>query len=247
MLTSSYPRSIHPDMSFDSNDTRVCMKCYNCEELVDSRYSRLPVCSLRLHSWSELQLRKKMKEVLLIDPARAISAHVLASLLLFPNAYSPLCLTPSAARKIWSKSKSIWEGLPSRVMSAISALRGCLLFIERNPYKRVLGCVVNFRELQLPLHLRWVSTTSLTCSWACIHYYYHYVYDRTLSLECEISESPSVSTAPKRARVRYLPPENGVQELSTPPINNAPHSASTLRRPEKILIILKRINNADDQ
>lgn len=154
MLTSSYLRSIHPGKKFDSNDTYVCMTCCNCDDLVDSNYSRLPVCNLKLHSRSEPQTWREIGEALLSDPARAISAHVLASLLLFPNTQSPLCLTSSAARKIWSKSKSIWEGLPWRVMSAISALRGCLLFIGKNPYKRVLGDVVNLQELQLPPHHR---------------------------------------------------------------------------------------------
>ena len=134
-------------MSFDSTETCICEPCYNCEDLVDSKSSRLPVCKLQLRSRSEQQVWKEIKEFLLSDPARTISAHVLASLLLFPNATSPLCFTTAAARKVWSRCEGGCTSLTQRLVTSISALRGFLLFIGKNPYKRVLEDVVNLQEL----------------------------------------------------------------------------------------------------
>ncbi|KAH9281542.1 hypothetical protein ECG_05495 [Echinococcus granulosus] len=144
-----YLRS-HAERRFCSSETCVWVSCPFCEDSVERESSRLPVCRLQLRSRPMEVMWNEMRQCLQGDPARVTSAHVLASLLLFPNTQSPLCFTTSMARGIWWRSEGRCEGLKERVVNAVSAIRGVLRFTGKKRYRRVVEEAYDVQDLAAP-------------------------------------------------------------------------------------------------
>ncbi|CUT99115.1 zinc finger C2H2 type [Echinococcus multilocularis] len=144
-----YSRS-HAERRFCSSETCVWVSCPFCEDSVERESSRLPVCRLQLRSRPMEVMWNEMRQCLQGDPARVTSAHVLASLLLFPNTQSPLCFTTSMARGIWWRSEGRCEGLKERVVNAVSAIRGVLRFTGKKRYRRVVEEAYDVQDLAAP-------------------------------------------------------------------------------------------------
>lgn len=110
--------------------------------------SRLPLCRVQLRGRPVEVVWNEIRQCTQGDAARAASVHVLACLLLFPNAQSPLCFTTAVARGIWWRSGGrCEEGLRERVGNAISAIRGVLRFTGKKRYRRVVEEGVDLQHL----------------------------------------------------------------------------------------------------
>lgn len=121
--------------------------CAFCGEWMERESSRLPVCRVQLRGRPVEVVWNEIRQCTQGDPARAASVHVLASLLLFPNAQSPLCFTTAVARSIWWRCGDRCEGLRGRLGNAISAIRGVLRFTGKKRYRRVVEEGVDLQDL----------------------------------------------------------------------------------------------------
>lgn len=167
---------MHSNSEVDSSEQRVLEPCSSCHELVEKKHLQPPVCKLHLERKSSVDLREEIREYLQYDPARAISAHVVASLMLFPNKNSPLYFLNYMANSFYLENERSLEGLSFRFMSAISAYRGDYHSVSAIPYNRVLGKSIDVEEIEFQLRYVYVcpsfpliyrSNASMTFTFVC--------------------------------------------------------------------------------
>ncbi|KAM3176798.1 hypothetical protein ACTXT7_005814 [Hymenolepis weldensis] len=104
---------------------------------LNSPYSKLPK-----FMWNEIG------RYLEYDPARGVCAHVLTSLMLFPNVNSPLLMVKDVFDAIQEKFGSNLEDISRRFTSAISAFRGSYHFCGQEAYKGAVDGILDVAELQ---------------------------------------------------------------------------------------------------
>uniref|UniRef100_A0A0R3WUW2 C2H2-type domain-containing protein n=1 Tax=Hydatigena taeniaeformis TaxID=6205 RepID=A0A0R3WUW2_HYDTA len=215
----------HEKRRFDSAETCVWIMCPYCGESMERESSRLPVCRVELRGRPMEVVWNEIRQCTRGDPARATSVHVLASLLLFPNAQSPLCFTTSVARGIWSRSGGGYEGLKERLGNAISAIRGVLRFTGKRRYRRVVEEAVDLRDLD-------------TSGWTA---------------PCEESGPEcAIPVARKGARVivKSLPANVStveVEGVSPVPLTSSTASGESCQPARKVIIVGKRVVESGNQ
>ncbi|KAL5106167.1 hypothetical protein TcWFU_004042 [Taenia crassiceps] len=223
-IQAHYSRS-HGKRRFESSETCVWLLCAFCGEWMERESSRLPVCRVQLRGRPVEVVWNEIRQCTQGDAARAASVHVLASLLLFPNAQSPLCFTTAVARGIWWRSGGRCEGLRERLGNAISAIRGVLRFTGKKRYRRVVEEGVDLQDLVAP--------------------------GRTVRREESGSEC-GIPVVRKGARVmvKSLPanaPTIEVERGSPVPLSSGTVSRESCQPTRKVIIISNRVVEEGDQ
>lgn len=144
---------MHHESRSESGDMSVFDLCIFCGELVKRESSQLLVCRLHLQSKSPTFLWNEVGRYLHCDPARAIGAHALASLMLYPSEKSPLLFVKCVADRIEARCEKNVEDLSRRLTSGVSAFRGNYHFSGVGAYTRVLGKAVDIEEMDLQLRI----------------------------------------------------------------------------------------------
>nr|CDS28132.1 hypothetical protein HmN_000793100 [Hymenolepis microstoma] len=132
----------------ESNELNVFDTCSFCGELVEKESNKLHVCRLHLDSKVPKFMWNEIGKYLEFDPARGIGAHVLASLMLFPNAKSPLLMVKSVFDAIQDSFNNNLRDFSRRFMTAISAFRGSYHFCGQEPYKKAVCGILDIAELE---------------------------------------------------------------------------------------------------
>ncbi|KAM7539173.1 hypothetical protein Aperf_G00000048063 [Anoplocephala perfoliata] len=143
----------HHDNGFEVGEAGVFKTCSFCGELLQRESPQIPICQLHLKSSSPTLLLREIGRYLPFDPARAIGAHVLASLMLYPNEHSPLLFEKCVADRIQSRCEQSLGGLSQRLIGALSAFLGTYHFSGLSVYTRVLGKAVDIEEMDLQLRI----------------------------------------------------------------------------------------------
>lgn len=139
---------MHNENIPESNELNVFDTCSFCGELVEKESNKLHVCRLHLDSKVPKFMWNEIGKYLEFDPARGIGAHVLASLMLFPNALSPLLMVENVFDAIQDSFKDNLRDISRRSMTAISAFRGSYHFCGQEPYKKSVCGILDIAELE---------------------------------------------------------------------------------------------------
>ncbi|KAM7538995.1 hypothetical protein Aperf_G00000048080 [Anoplocephala perfoliata] len=145
--------AMHRDNGFEVGEAGVLKTCAFCGELLQRESPQLPICQLHLKSSSPTLLLREIGRYLPFDPARAIGAHALASLMLYPNEHSPLLFEKCVADRIQSRCEQSLGGLSQRLIGALSVFLGTYHFSGLSAYTRVLGKAVDIEEMDLQLRI----------------------------------------------------------------------------------------------
>uniref|UniRef100_A0A5K3EKH3 C2H2-type domain-containing protein n=2 Tax=Mesocestoides corti TaxID=53468 RepID=A0A5K3EKH3_MESCO len=150
----SHASRIHKITNLNASESSVMAPCGACREPIDKISSRLPVCQIKVRGAGKPSVFwNAIRQLLHGDPARTISGHALAALLLFPSPDSPLCFPKAIANTVLSMSRVGCDSLSQRCASAISAVHGVLIFTGKKRYRRVFEETVNLEELVGPSKL----------------------------------------------------------------------------------------------
>ncbi|VUZ43868.1 unnamed protein product [Hymenolepis diminuta] len=139
---------MHNENITESNDLNVFDTCNFCGELVEKESHKLQVCRLHLDSKLPKFMWNEIGRYLEYDPARGVCAHVLTSLMLFPNVKSPLLMVKDVFDAIQEKFGSNLEDVSRRFISAISAFRGSYHFCGQEAYKGAVDGTLDVVELE---------------------------------------------------------------------------------------------------
>ncbi|VDO08427.1 unnamed protein product [Rodentolepis nana] len=132
----------------ETNELNVFDTCSFCRELIDKEGDKLPVCRLRLDSKLPKFIWNEIGKYLEFDPARGIGAHVLTSLMLFPNAKSPLLMSRNVFDSIQDTLESNFGDISRRFRTAISTFRGSYHSCGQDPYKKSVSGILDIAELE---------------------------------------------------------------------------------------------------
>ncbi|VDL52829.1 unnamed protein product, partial [Hymenolepis diminuta] len=147
-LGDLYKLTMHNENITESNDLNVFDTCNFCGELVEKESHKLQVCRLHLDSKLPKFMWNEIGRYLEYDPARGVCAHVLTSLMLFPNVKSPLLMVKDVFDAIQEKFGSNLEDVSRRFISAISAFRGSYHFCGQEAYKGAVDGTLDVVELE---------------------------------------------------------------------------------------------------